>query len=100
MSKTESMKAAGYRCRWETIPVSQGYVGGGGVSCYRVRDHNNVLAMYRVSTFQCARLAWREAAEFTQRYKYDKDLQKWDTSPDSAHDHAYRASRGVNTLAV
>jgi len=65
MSQTESMKAAGFRCQLETIPESQGYMGGAGVVCYRVRDSGGVLAMHRISTFRSAMLAWREAAEFT-----------------------------------
>lgn len=55
----ERLKALGYRCIRETIS-GQGYHGGDGVTCYRVRDSTGALAISRLSTYQTARAAWAE----------------------------------------
>jgi len=57
--ETARLRAQGFRCRRETIS-GQGYYGGDGCVCYRVRDAAGYLAIYRVSTYQAAYRAWAE----------------------------------------
>jgi hypothetical protein len=64
MSNTQSMKRAGYTCRRETIS-GQGYWGGDGLTCYRVRDRDGALVTPRIMTYQTARAAWADACERT-----------------------------------
>lgn len=59
--KTAELKKRGYTCRLETVE-GQGYLGGDGAVCYRVRDPKGKLVS-PLSTYQCARLAWRDAAQ-------------------------------------
>lgn len=63
MTTTQTLKAQGFRCKLETIS-GQGYLGGDGVACYRVRDAQGNLAGYRVSTHTTARAAWAEAVQY------------------------------------
>jgi hypothetical protein len=58
--ETARLRAMGYTCRLEAIR-GQGYCGGDGISCYRVRSPEGVLANYAVSTHRTARAAWAEA---------------------------------------
>ena len=58
---TDELKKRGYTCRLETVE-GQGYLGGDGTECYRVRDPMRMLVS-PLSTYRCARLAWRDAAQ-------------------------------------
>ena len=57
----DDMRSLGYVCRRETI-CGQGYYGGDGITCYRVRDPQGRLVS-PISTHRSARAAWAEARE-------------------------------------
>lgn len=65
MFSIEYLKSRGYLCKQETIK-GQGYLGGDGVTCYRVRSSEGQLAVYAISTHRTARAAWREARELVK----------------------------------
>lgn len=56
---TTSLRAMGWTCRRETIS-GQGYFGGDGITCYRVRDDSGGLVM-PCATYRRARDAWAAA---------------------------------------
>ena len=63
---TTTLKSEGYRCHLETI-TGQGYYGGDGVTCYRVRRADGTLAIHALSTYLAAWQAWGEAARLSPR---------------------------------
>ena len=63
---TTTLKGQGYRCRRETI-TGQGWHGGDGVTCYRVRRPDGELAISCTSTYSTAWQAWAEAARLASR---------------------------------
>lgn len=65
-TQTENLKASGYICRRETIS-GQGYFGGDGIDCFRVRDAAGNLAIYAISTYRTAWQAWAEAAHIASK---------------------------------
>lgn len=65
MITTIELKAQGYVCHRETIK-GQGYYGGDGTTCYRVRRPDGSLAVYSVSTHRTARGAWQEAVRIAR----------------------------------
>ena len=58
---TQTLQSAGYTCRRTTI-AGQGYLGGDGVTCYRVYGPDGALVSPRLSTWRTARQAWAEVA--------------------------------------
>ena len=59
-ARTAALRSTGYRCRHETV-TGQGYYGGDGIGCYRVRDASGQLVS-PISTYRSARGAWAGAA--------------------------------------
>lgn len=57
-AKTIALRGQGYRCRRETIR-GQGYFGGDGIRCFRVRQPDGSLAM-PIATHQSAAKAWAQ----------------------------------------
>jgi hypothetical protein len=69
MKTTKELKAMGYSCKLETIS-GQGYMGGDGCQCYRVRDMHGALKNYQISTYISAYKAWKEAAQIIERNNF------------------------------
>lgn len=62
---TADLKARGYVCHRETIKY-QGYYGGDGITCYRVRRADGTLANYSISTYRRACDAWAEVRRIAE----------------------------------